>query len=169
MKLIPESIHITNINMLKTVVKAAIDLRLQECNIEGFFGDFLRYVDVIEQTVRFYEFNKPGSEAMDMAIMKACFVNAADLDTIVHYKYAVWKEGEGWRCVSDRESGIEYLWEFFEEERYALTDIATDAVQAAYDGCGITPYARQVICVLLSRFEDWDQFIATAEELRNMK
>ena len=169
MKLIPESIHITNIRMLKTVVKTAIDLRLQECNMEGFFGDFLRYVDVLEQTVKFYEFDKPDSEKMDWTIMKSCLKNAGDLETIVNYKYAVWKEGEGWRCVSGRESGLEYLWSFFEEERYALTDIATDAMQAIYDGCGVTTYARHVICTLLSRFEDWDQFIAKAEELKNVK
>lgn len=169
MKLIPESVNITNIRMLKTVVKAGIDLRLQEGNIEGFFGDFLRYVDVLDGTVRFYEFDKPGSEKLDWDIMKACFANAADLDTIVHYKYAVWKEGEGWRCVSGKESGLEYLWEFFEEERYALTDIATDAVQAMYDGAELTSYAKHVILTFFSRFEDWDQVIQKAEELRNVK
>lgn len=109
MKLIPESIHITNIRMLKTVVKAAIDLRLQECDMEGFFGDFLRYVNVLEPNVKFYVFDRPGYEKTDWEIMKECFHNAMEIETLVFYKYAVWRDNEGWRCVSGRESGIEYL------------------------------------------------------------
>lgn len=169
MKLIPESINITNIRMLKTVVKAGIDLRLQEVNIDGFFGDFLRYVDVLEPTVKFYEFDKPDCEKMDWAIMKACLINAGDLETIVSYRYAVWRENEGWRCVSGRESGIEYLWDFFEAERYALTDIAADAVQAVYEGGELSGYARHVVLTFFTRFEDWPQIIAKAEELKNVK
>lgn len=169
MKLITEAMNIKNIDMLKTAVKMAIEMKLQERDPEGFFGVFLGYVDVLEPSVKFYEFDKTGCATMDWAVMKACFVNAGDLDTIVNYKYAVWKEGEGWRCISGRESGIEYLWDFFEAERYALTDIATDTVQAAYDGAGLSGYARHVVLTFFTRFEDWEQIIQKAEALASVK
>ena len=102
--------------------------------------------------------------------MKACFVNAADLETIVHYKYAVWEEGKGWRCVSDRESGIEYLWDFFESEMTDLREFAADVLQKIYDGeKEFDAYVRHVVCTFFTRFEDWDQIVAKAEELRNVK
>lgn len=172
MKLIHNFINIAetdNIEALKNQIKACIFIKLQEQDMDGFFGDFLRYVDVLEQTVRFYEFDKPGCEIMDWAIMKSCFKNAGDLDTLVHYKYAVWRENEGWRCVSGRESGQEYLWEFFEGEVADLKEFAADVIQKIYNGEELSGYARHVVLTFFTRFEDWEQVIAKAEELRNVK
>lgn len=172
MKLIHEFIKINetdSIEALKTQIRACIYIKLQEQDMDGFYGAFLRYVDVLDGTVRFYEFDKPGSECMDWAIMKACFVNAGDLETIVNFKYAVWRENEGWRCVSGRESGKEYLWGFFESEMTDLREFAADVVQKIYDGEELTSYARHVVLTFFSRFEDWEQVIAKAEELRNVK
>lgn len=169
MKLLHNSISLNETNSIKTLkeqVSDSIYIVLRERNMDGFFGDFLRYVDVLEPTVKFYEFDKPDCEKMDWAIMKSCLINAGDLETIVNHKYAVWRENEGWRCVSGRESGIEYLWDFFEAERYALTDIAADAVQAVYEGGELSGYARHVVLTFFSRFEDWPEIIAKAEELR---
>ena len=172
MKLIHEFIKINetdSIEALKTQISACIYIKLQEQDMNGFFGDFLRYVNVLEQTVRFYEFDKPGCECMDWAVMKACFVNAADLETIVHYKYAVWEEGKGWRCVSGRESGLEYLWDFFESEMTDLREFAADVLQKVYDGEELTSYAKHVVLTFFSRFEDWDQIVQKARDLKNVK
>ena len=173
MKLIHDYINIAetdNIEALKTQVKACIFIKLQEQDIDnGFFGDFLRYVDVLDGTVRFYKFDKPGCEMMDWAVMKACFVNAGDLDTIVNYKYAVWRENEGWRCVSGRESGLEYLWDFFEGEMADLKEFAADVLQKVYDGEELTSYAKHVVLTFFTRFEDWDQIVQKARDLKNVK
>ena len=172
MKLIHDSINIAetdNIKLLKDQVHDCVYMALRDRNMDGFYGDFLRYVDVLEQTVRFYEFDKPGSEAMDWAIMKACFVNAGDLETIVNYKYAVWEENEGWRCVSGRESGQEYLWDFFECEITDLREFAADVLQKVYDGEELTSYAKHVVLTFFTRFEDWEQIIQKAKELKNVK
>lgn len=172
MKLIHDSINIAetdNIDTLKNQVKACIWMKLQDQDMNGFFGDFLRYVDVLDGTVRFYEFDKPDCECMDWAIMKACFANAGDLDTIVHYKYAVWRENEGWRCVSGRDSGKEYLWDFFEGEMTDLKEFAADVIQKIYDGEELSGYARHVVLTFFSRFEDWDQIVQKARELKNVK
>ena len=172
MKLIHDSINIAetdNIETLKNQVKACIWIKLQEQDMDGFYGVFLRYVDVLDDSERFYEFDKPGCECMDWSIMKACFVNAGDLDTIVHYKYAVWKEGEGWRCVSGGDAGMEYLWYFFEPDIEMLKEFAADVLQKIYDGEERTSYAKHVVLTFFSRFEDWDQIVAKAEELRSVK
>ena len=172
MKLIHEFIKINetdSIEALKNQISACIYIKLQEQDMNGFFGDFLRYVEVLDGTAAFYEFDKPGSEKMDWAIMKACLVNAGDLDTIVNYKYAVWRENEGWRCVSGRESGLEYLWDFFESEMTDLREFAADVLQKVYDGEELTSYAKHVVLTFFTRFEDWDQIVAKAEELRNVK
>ena len=172
MKLIHEFINIAetdNIETLKNQVKTCIERELQVRDMDGFFGDFLRYVEVLEPTLRFYEFDRPGKGGFDWEIMKQCFVNTGDLDTIVHYKYAVWRENEGWRCVSGRESGLEYLWDFFESEMTDLREFAADVLQKVYDGEELTSYARHVMLTFFTRFEDWDQIIAKVEELRNVK
>ena len=173
MKLIHEFINIAetdNIEALKTQVKACIFIKLQEQDMNGFYGDFLRYVDVLDGTAAFYEFDKPGSEKMDWAVMKSCFKNAGDLETIVNYKYAVWRENEGWRCISGKESGLEYLWDFFEGEMTDLKEFAADVLQKIYDGeKEFDAYVRHVVCTFFTRFEDWDQIVAKAEELRSVK
>ena len=172
MKLIHEFINIAetdNIEALKTQVKACIFIKLQEQDMDGFFGDFLRYVDVLEPTVKFYVFDRPGCEIMDWTIMKACFVNAGDLETIVNYKYAVWEENKGWRCVSGRESGQEYLWDFFEYEMTDLREFAADVLQKVYDGEELTSYARHVVLTFFTRFEDWEQILEKAKELKSAK
>lgn len=172
MKLLHNSIDLAktdNIKTLKEQVSDSVHIQLRQQDMDGFFGDFLRYVDVLDGTVRFYKFDKPGCEIMDWAIMKACFVNAGDLDTIVNYKYAVWEEGKGWRCVSGRESGLEYLWEFFESERTDLREFASDVLQKIYDGEELTFYAKHIVLTFFSRFEDWSQVVAKAEELKNVK
>ena len=125
MKLIHDSINIAetdNIETLKNQVKACIFIKLQEKDMNGFFGDMCRYASIIGQGGRFHTFNREFNGEQDWEIMKACLINAGDLETIVNYKYAVWRENEGWRCVSGRESGIEYLWEFFAPEIRALMD-----------------------------------------------
>lgn len=172
MKLLHNSIDLAktdNIKTLKEQVSDSVYIQLRQQDMDGFYGAFLRYVDVLDGTVRFYEFDKPGCECMDWAIMKACFVNTGDLETIVNYKYAVWRENEGWRCVSGRESGQEYLWDFFEGERTDLCEFAAEVVQKVYDGeMEFDSYIRHVVCTFFTRFEDWDQIIAKAEELRNV-
>lgn len=172
MKLIHESINIAetdNIETLKNQVKACIFMELQNKDMDGFYGAFLRYVDVLDGTVRFYEFDKPGCECMDWAIMKSCFKNAGDLETIVNYKYAVWRENEGWRCVSGRKSGIEYLWDFFEPEMLALKDCASAIIQKVYEGKRQTSYEKKIAHIFFSRFEDWEQIVAKAKELASVK
>lgn len=172
MKLIHDSINIAetkDLETLKNQVKACIFMELQNKDMDGFYGAFLRYVDVLDGTVRFYEFDKPGCECMDWAIMKSCFKNAGDLETIVNFKYAVWRENEGWRCVSGRESGQEYLWDFFEGEMTDLREFASEVVQKVYDGEEFDSYVRHVVSAFFTRFEDWEQIVAKAEELRNVK
>ena len=172
MKLIPDSINITetdNIETLKNQIRACVFIKLQEQDMDGFYGAFLRYVDVLDGTAAFYEFDKPDSEKLDWAIMKACFVNAGDLETIVNDKYAVWRENEGWRCVSGRESGIEYLWDFFESEMTDLKEFAAEVVQKVYDGEEFDSYVRHVTFTFFSRFEDWDQVVQKARDLKNVK
>lgn len=173
MKLIHDSINIAetdNIDTLKNQVKACIWMKLQDQDMNGFFGDFLRYVDVLDGTAAFYEFDKPGSEKMDWAIMKSCFKNAGDLETIVNYKYAVWRENEGWRCVSSRDGGKEYLWDFFEGEMTDLREFAADVLQKIYDGeTEFDSYVRHVVLTFFSRFDDWDQIIQKAKELKSVK
>lgn len=173
MKLIHDSINIAetdNIETLKNQVKACIFIKLQEQDMNGFYGDFLRYVDVLDGTAAFYEFDKPGYEKMDWAIMKDCFHNAMEIETLIYYKYAVWRENEGWRCVSRRESGKEYLWDFFEGEVADLKEFAADVLQKIYDGeKEFDSYVRHVMLTFFTRFEDWDQIIAKAEELRSVK
>lgn len=172
MKLIHDYINIAetdNIEALKTQVKACIFIKLQEQDMDGFFGDFLRYVEVLEPTLRFYEFDRPGKGGFDWEIMKQCFKNAADLETIVNYKYAVWRENEGWRCVSGRESGIEYLWDFFEGERTDLCEFAADVLQKVYDGEEeFDAYVRRAVFTFFTRFEDWDQIVQKARDLKNV-
>jgi hypothetical protein len=172
MKLLHNSIDLTKTDSIKTLkeqVSDSIHILLMQRDMGGFFGDFLRYVDVLDDTVKFYEFDRPGSGETDWAIMKACLVNAGDLETIVNFKYAVWREGEGWRCVSSRESGIEYLWDFFECEREDLKAYTADVLQKIYDGEELDNYAKHVIVTFLSRFEDWEQPFMKAKELRNVK
>ena len=172
MKLIHDFIKINetdSIETLKAQISACIFIKLQEQDMDGFYGTFLNYVDVLEQTVKFYEFDKPGCEIMDWAIMKACFVNAGDLETLVNYKYAVWRENEGWRCVSRRKSGLEYLWEFFEAEMTDLRELAADVLQKIYEGEELTGYARHVVLTFFTRFEDWDQILTKTAELRSVK
>ena len=170
MKLLHNSIDLAktdNIKTLKEQVSDSVHIQLRQQDMDGFFGDFLRYVDVLDDSEKFYEFDKPEHGETDWAIMKACFVNAGDLDTIVNYKYAVWKEGEGWRCVSGRESGIEYLWYFFEPDIEMLKEFAADVVQKKYNGESLNYMDRQVVLCFFMRFEDWYQIIAKAEELRD--
>lgn len=172
MKLLHNSIDLAKTNsikLLKEQVSDSVYIQLRHQDMDGFFGDFLRYVDVLDGTAAFYEFDKPDSEKLDWAIMKACFVNAGDLDTIVHYKYAVWRENEGWRCVSGRESGQEYLWDFFEGERADLCEFAADVIQKIYDREELTSYAKHVVLTFFSRFEDWDQVVQKARDLKNVK
>ena len=172
MKLLHNSIDLAktdNVKTLKEQVSDSVHIQLRQQDMDGFFGDFLRYVDVLEDTVRFYEFDKPDSEKLDWAIMKSCFKNAGDLETIVHYKYAVWRENEGWRCVSGRESGIEYLWEFFEGEKTDLCEFTADVIQKIYDREELTSYAKHVVLTFFNRFEDWEQVVAKAEELGSVK
>lgn len=172
MKLIHDSINIAetdNIETLKNQVKACVFIKLQEQDMDGFYGAFLRYVDVLDGAAAFYEFDKPGSEKMDWTIMKSCLKNAGNLETIVNYKYAVWRENEGWRCVSGRKSGIEYLWDFFECERECLKEFAAEVIQKIYDGESFDSYVRHVVFTFFSRFEDWDQIVQKACELKNVK
>jgi hypothetical protein len=172
MKLIPESINIAETNDIETLknqISACIYIKLQEQDMDGFFGDFLRNVDVLEQTVRFYEFDQSGCGESDWNIMKECFVNAASLDTIVNYKYAVWRENEGWRCVSGRDSGLEYLWDFFQSEQKILRDVAQGIIHKTYNDEKLTIYEQRIILYFFARFEDLNQIFAKVEELRSMK
>lgn len=172
MKLLHNSIDLAktdNIKTLKEQVSDSVYIQLRQLDMDGFFGDFLRYVDVLDGTTAFYEFDKPGYEKMDWDIMKSCLKNAGDLETLVNYKYAVWRENEGWRCVSSRESGIEYLWDFFECEMTDLREFAADVLQKVYDGEELSGYARHVVLTFFTRFEDWDQVIQKAKELKNVK
>lgn len=172
MKLIHDFIKIDkidNIEALKTQVKACIFIKLQEQDMNGFYGDFLRYVDVLDGTTAFYEFDKPGSEKMDWAIMKECFHNAMELETLVLYKYAVWRENEGWRCVSRRKSGLEYLWFFFDPEMEALKECVNTIIQKVYEGKRQTVHEQKIAHVFFSRFEDWEQVVAKAKELGSVK
>ena len=172
MKLIHDSINIAetdNIETLKNQISACIYIKLQEKDMDGFFGDFLRNVAVLEQPVGFYEFDQSGCGESDWNIMKECFVNAASLDTIVNYKYAVWRENEGWRCVSGRESGQEYLWDFFQSEQKILRDVAQGIIHKTYNDEKLTIYEQRIILYFFARFEDLDQIFAKAEELRSVK
>lgn len=172
MKLLHNSIDLAktdSIKLLKEQVSDSVYIQLRQQDMNGFFGDFLRYVEVLEPTLRFYEFDRPGKGGFDWEIMKQCFVNAGDLETLVNYKYAVWEEGKGWRCVSGRESGIEYLWDFFESEMTDLREFAADVLQKIYDGEELTSYAKHVVLIFFTRFEDWDQIVAKAEELKSVK
>jgi hypothetical protein len=65
--------------LLLVLIVLGTMLLLMQRDMGGFFGDFLRYVDVLDDTVKFYEFDRPGSGETDWAIMKACLVNAGDL------------------------------------------------------------------------------------------
>ena len=172
MKLIHDSINIAetdNIETLKNQVKACIWIKLQDQDMNGFYGDFLRYVDVLDGTAAFYEFDKPGYEKMDWAIMKDCFHNAMEIETLIYYKYAVWRENEGWRCVSGRESGQEYLWDFFQSEQKILRDVAQGIIHKTYNDEKLTIYEQRIILYFFARFEDLDQIFAKAEELRSVK
>lgn len=172
MKLIHEFIKIDkidNIEALKTQISACIFIKLQEQDMDGFFGDFLRNAVVIDESAMFYEFDQPSRGESDWKIMKECFVNAASLDTIVNYKYAVWRENEGWRCVSGEKSGLEYLWDFFQSEQKTLREIAQGVIHKAYNDEDLTMYEKRIILYFFSRFEDWDQIVAKAEELRSVK
>ena len=172
MKLLHNSIDLAktdNIKTLKEQVSDSVHIQLRQQDMNGFFGDFLGYVDVLDGTTAFYEFDKPGYEKMDWAIIKSCLKNAGDLETLVNYKYAVWRENEGWRCVSGRESGFEYLWDFFEAEMTDLKEFAAEVVQKVYDGEEFDAYVTHVVSAFFSGFEDWEQILAKAEELRNVK
>ena len=170
MKLLHNSIDLAktdSIKLLKEQVSDSVHIQLRQQDMNGFFGDFLRYVNLLDDSERFYEFDKPENGETDWAIMKACFANAADLDTIVHYKYAVWKENEGWRCVSGGDAGMEYLWYFFEPDIEILKEFAADVIQKKYNGELLNDADRQVYSVFFTRFEDWIQVIAKIEELRS--
>lgn len=172
MKLIHDSINIAetkDLETLKNQVKACIFIKLQEKDMDGFFGDMCRYAITLNKGGNFYEFDRLGWEDRDWQIMKSCLKNAGDLETIVNYKYAVWRKNEGWRCVSGRDSGIEYLWDFFEPEMVALRDCASAIIQKIYEGKRRTVHENKIAHVFFSRFEDWDQILAKAEELKNVK
>ena len=176
MKLIHEFINIAetdNIEALKTQVKACIFIKLQEQDMDGFFGDFLRNISVIDESTNesalFYEFDQSGCGESDWNIMKECFVNAASLDTIVNYKYAVWRENEGWRCVSGQKSGLEYLWDFFQSEQKILRDVAQGIIHKTYNDEKLTIYEQRIILYFFTRFEDWEQIIQKAKELKSAK
>ena len=170
MKLLHNSIDLAktdSIKLLKEQVSDSVHIQLRQQDMNGFFGDFLRFVDLLDDSERFYEFDKPGNGETDWAIMKACFANAADLDTIVHYKYAVWKENEGWRCVSGGDAGMEYLWYFFEPDIEILKEFAADVIQKKYNGEMLNDAERQILLCFFLRFEDWYQIVAKAEKLRS--
>lgn len=172
MKLIHEFIKINetdNIEALKTQICACIYIKLQEQDMDGFFGDMCRYATVLNKGGNFHEFDHQGWGDRDWQIMKECFHNAVEIETLVFYKYAVWRDNEGWRCVSRRKSGLEYLWDFFEPEMVALKDCASAIIQKVYEGKRQTSYEKKIAHVFFSRFEDWDQIIAKAEELRSVK
>ena len=172
MKLIPESVNIAeieDIETLKNQAKACIDLELQARDMDGFFGALCRYATTLNEGGNFYEFDRPGWENRDWQIMKECFHNAVEIETLVFYKYAVWRDNEGWRCVSRRKSGLEYLWGFFEPEMEALKDCASTIIQKFYEGKRQILHEKKLAHIFFSRFEDWDQFIAKAEELKNVK
>ena len=126
-------------------------------------------MNLLDDSQKFYEFDTPENGETDWAIMKACFVNAADLDTIVNYKYAVWRENEGWRCVSGGDAGMEYLWYFFEPDIEILKEFAADVIQKKYNGEMLNDAERQILLCFFLRFEDWYQIVAKAEELRSVK
>lgn len=172
MKLIHDSINIAetkDLETLKNQVKACIFIKLQEKDMDGFFGDMCRYASIIGQGGRFHTFNREFNGEQDWEIMKACLINAGNLDTLVNYKWAVYRENKGWRCVSGRETGIEYLWEFFAPEIRALMDYAERIIQKWHDRERLTRWEDDVRFSLMTRFEDWDQILAKAEELRNVK
>ena len=170
MKLLHNSIDLAktdSIKLLKEQVSDSVHIQLRQQDMNGFFGDFLRYVNLLDDSQKFYEFDTPENGETDWAIMKACFANAADLDTIVHYKYAVWRENEGWRCVSGGEDGMEYLWYFFEPDIEILKEFAADVIQKKYNGEMLNDVDRQILFCFFLRFEDWYQIVAKAEELRS--
>lgn len=172
MKLIHDSIKINetdSIETLKNQIKACVYMELQKQDLEGFFGAVCRYASIIGQGGKFHTFNEEGNGEKDWEIMKACFINAGDLDTIVNFKWAVYRENEGWRCVSGRESGIEYLWDFFEPEVRAMMDYAERIIQKWHDGDRLSRWEDDVTFTLFSRFEDWDQVIQKAHDLKNVK
>ena len=71
--------------------------------------------------------------------------------------------------MSGRESGQEYLWDFFECEITDLREFAADVLQKVYDGEELTSYAKHVVLTFFTRFEDWEQIIQKAKELKNVK
>lgn len=169
MKLIHECINIaetTDLETLKNQIKACVFIQIQKKDLDGFFGAMCRYASIIGQGGKFHTFNEEGNGEKDWEIMKACFINAGSLDSIVHFRYAVYRDNEGWRCVSDRESGIEYLWEFFDPEIRALMDYAGRIIQKWYDGDRLTRWEDDVNFTLFTRFEDWDQVRAKVNELK---
>lgn len=173
MKLIHNSINIAetaDLETLKNQVTASLFIQLQEKDMcYGLFGVVCRYASIFNQGGNFYTFDRTGQGAKDWEIMKYCLHNAGDLDTIVHFKYAVWRDNEGWRCVSDRESGMDYMFDFFEPEMKEFLDTVRDILQRCYDGRKQSAKNHQIWLTILSRFEDWDQIIAKAEELKENK
>lgn len=171
MNLIHSSIKLTEANDIETLkddVAASVYLRLNKRDMDGFFGALCRYGFILGQQSGFYEFETGGAEK-DWAIMKECFVNAGSLDSIVNFKYAVSRKNEGWRCISGRKSGIDYLWDFFEPERDMLMEIAQDIVQKEYEGVKQSRHNQEVWLDLFSRFDDWDQVIQKAHDLKKVK
>jgi len=172
MKLIHDSINIAetkDLETLKNQVKACIFIKLQEKDMDGFFGDVCRYAITLNKGGNFYEFDRLGWEDRDWHIMKECFHNAVEIETLVFYKYAVWRDNEGWRCVSRRKSGLEYLWTFFDPEMEALKECANTIIQKIYESKRQTAHEQKIAHVFFSRFEDWVQIIAKAKELRSVK
>ena len=172
MKLIHDSINIAetdNIETLKNQVETCIERELQVQDMDEFFGALCSYAAYLNEGGNFHEFDRQGWGDRDWNIMKECFHNAVEIETLVFYKYAVWRDNEGWRCVSRRKSGLEYLWIFFEPERLALKDCASTIIQKIYESKRQTVHEKKIAHVFFSRFEDWDQILAKAEELRSVK
>lgn len=172
MKLIHDSINIAetaDLETLKNQVKACVYMELQKHDLDGFFGAMCRYVSIIGQGGKFHTFNEEGNGEKDWEIMKDCLTNAGDLDTIVNFKWAVYRENEGWRCISGRKTGINYLWDFFVPEVRAMMDYAERIIQKWYDGDRLTRWEDDVNFTLFTRFEDWDQVRAKVNELKENK
>lgn len=172
MKLIHDSINIAetdNIETLKNQVKTCIELELQARDMDGFFGAVCRYAGFLNEGGNFHEFDHPGWGDRDWQIMKECFHNAVEIETLIFYKYAVWRDNEGWRCVSRRKSGLEYLWTFFDPEMEALKECVNSIIQKVYEGKRQTVHEQKIAHTFFSRFEDWEQIIAKAKELRSVK
>ena len=50
-----------------------------------------------------------------------------------------------------------------------MCEFAADVIQKIYDGEERTSYAKHVVLTFFTRFEDWEQVVAKAEELGSVK